>query len=507
MKKWTKGVLGVASIASVAIVAFVVVSLVSGKISVKGSADTTYNSGKSDTAYAETSTRGSHSESMNIVAALQTSFREISDIMLPAVVEVDVTETKTYSDPFSEFSSPFDYFFGNPKSNNGNNSPKEYESKGLGSGVIVRKTGNTYYVLTNNHVAGSASKISVKLNDNREFEGKLVGADSRIDIALVSFESSESGIEIASLGDSDDVKTGDICLAIGAPMGYRQSVTQGIVSATGRSEAQMSNISDFIQTDAAINQGNSGGPLVNIYGEVIGINTWIASQSGGSQGLGFAIPINNIKRSIDSFIKNGKVEYGWVGVTLSEISKEEKSDLGIKSDEGAFISEIFIDSPAYKGGLRPGDYIVELNGKKISNLNQIIRDVGNLEVGSTANFVVLRNGKNTTISVKITKREDNSKLTNSKLLPGFIALSLTDDIRKQLGITDKKVQGVVVSNVSDKSPASSLRLQNGDIITAVNGKSIKNLSDFYEELSKSSGALNFDVYSNGGVITTGTYKY
>lgn len=181
--------------------------------------------------------------------------------------------------------------------------------------------------------------------------------------------------------------------------------------------------------------------------------------------------------------------------------------MGIKSDEGAFISEIFIDSPAYKGGLRPGDYIVELNGKKISNLNQIIRDVGNLEVGSTANFVVLRNGKNTTISVKITKREDNSKLTNSKLLPGFIALSLTDDIRKQLGITDKKVQGVVVSNVSDKSPASSLRLQNGDIITAVNGKSIKNLSDFYEELSKSSGALNFDVYSNGGVITTGTFKY
>lgn len=507
MKKWTKGVLGFTSIASVAIVAFVVVSLVSGKSKVEGSAQTTYASGNSDTAYAETSTRGSHSEAMNIVSALQTSFREISDTMLPAVVEVDVTETKTYTDPFGEFSSPFEYFFGTPRNGNDETKPKEYESKGLGSGVIVRKTGNTFYVLTNNHVAGSASKISVKLNDNREFEGKLVGADSRLDIALVSFESSDSSISIASLGDSDDVKTGDICLAMGAPMGYRQSVTQGIVSATGRSETQMSNINDFIQTDAAINQGNSGGPLVNIYGEVIGINTWIASQSGGSQGLGFAIPINNVKRSIDSFIKNGKVEYGWVGVTLSEISKEDKSELGIKADEGAFISEIFIDSPAYKGGLRPGDFIVELNGKKVSNLNQIIRDVGNLEVGSSANFVVVRNGKNTNFSVKITKREDDSKVTNSKLFPGFLALGLTDDLRKQLNIDDKKVQGIVVTSVAEKSPASSMRLQNGDIITAVNGKSIKNLADFYTELSKATGAINFDVYSNGGVITTGTFKY
>ena len=243
--------------------------------------------------------------SLSVVEALQNSFRSISNTMLPAVVEVDVTETKTYTDPFGGMSNPFEFFFGqrgNGDDNDSNKNQREYESKGLGSGVIVRKTGNTFYVLTNNHVAGSATKISIKLNDGREFEGKLVGADSRIDVALVSFESKDSSIPVAKLGDSDKVQPGDICMAFGAPLGYSQSVTQGIVSAVGRSESHMSAISDYIQTDAAINQGNSGGPLVNIYGEVIGINTWIASSSGGSVGLGFAIPINIRMSAIDAFI-------------------------------------------------------------------------------------------------------------------------------------------------------------------------------------------------------------
>ena len=246
---------------------------------------------------------GIASSDLSVVQALQNSFRSISQLMLPAVVEVDVTETKTYSNPFGGMSSPWEYFFGQgDKQGDNQKNQREYESKGLGSGVIVRKTGNTFYVLTNNHVAGSATKISIKLNDGREFEGKLVGADERLDIALVSFEAKDNTIPVASLGDSDSVMPGDICLAFGAPLGYSQSVTQGIVSAVGRSETHMSSISDYIQTDAAINQGNSGGPLVNIYGEVIGINTWIASSSGGSVGLGFAIPIKNIKNAIDSFL-------------------------------------------------------------------------------------------------------------------------------------------------------------------------------------------------------------
>ena len=216
------------------------------------------------------------SQALSIVEALQTTFQSVSDTLLPSVVEVDITQTKTYTNPFGGSSNPFDWFFGNGSgsgSDGSNGNTREYQTSGLGSGVIVRKTGNTYYVLTNNHVAGDATKISVKLNDERTFEAKLVGTDDRVDIALISFETKDN-LPVAKLGDSDKVKPGDICLAFGAPLGYSQSVTQGIVSATGRSESSMSSISDYIQTDAAINQGNSGGPLVNIYGEVIGRFSW-----------------------------------------------------------------------------------------------------------------------------------------------------------------------------------------------------------------------------------------
>lgn len=450
-------------------------------------------------------------QALSVVQAMQTTFRSVSEKLLPSVVEVDITETKTYTNPFGNYTSPFDFFFGNPNSNDKDDkkgNTQEYQTSGLGSGVIVRKSGNTFYVLTNNHVAGNATKITVKLNDGREFEGKLVGADSRVDIALVSFEAKDNSIPVASLGDSDSVMPGDICLAFGAPLGFSQSVTQGIVSATGRSESSMSSISDYIQTDAAINQGNSGGPLVNIYGEVIGINTWIASSSGGSVGLGFAIPINNVKKSIDSFIKNGKIIYGWVGVSLSEITEDYKKQLNVSGIDGAFIGEVFTNSPAYKGGLKPGDYIVGMNGTKVKNVNQIVREVGNLEAGTTATFSVMRGGKLVSnISVKVEERADENEISNSKMWPGFVASPLTDEVKSQLKISDKKLQGVVVSSVQEKSPAASLRLQNGDVITAVNGKTVKTVAEFYSELANATKSINFDVYSNGGTVTTGTYKF
>lgn len=506
MKKLTKNLLGVSC---AAIFAFALVSLSCGKVHVQGSAETTF-SGTADTAYAESPRSDiSVSDSLKVLEALQNSFRNISQTMLPTVVEVDVSETKTYQDPFGGFSNPFEFFFGNPNSNKDKESNKrEYEAKGLGSGVIVRKSGKTYYVLTNNHVAGKATKISIKMNDNREYEGKLVGADERLDIALVSFESDDKSIPVAKLGDSDTVQTGDICLAVGAPLGYSQSVTQGIVSATSRSEPGMSRISDYIQTDAAINQGNSGGPLVNIYGEVIGINTWIASQSGGSQGLGFAIPINNIKNAIDSFIKDGKVVYGWLGVSMVELTENAKEDLGVKNQKGAFVAELYLDSPAYKGGIKPGDFIVQLNGKDIKDMNQIMREVSGLQAGSTAKIGVIRGGKKINdITVKIEERAKDIDTVTGKFWPGFIVTPLNDDVKKQLKIDDKKLKGVVVSNVEEKSPAASLRIQNGDVITAVNGVSVNNLGEFYNELAKVTKTVNFDIYSNGGTITTGTYKF
>jgi Do/DeqQ family serine protease len=494
MKSWTKRIIG---IAGVAVVTFAIVSFSCRKTPVTGTADT---------AFAETRTDSPiPADSLKVMQAMQNSFRAISEKLLPSVVEVDVTETKTVqTSPLNDL--PF-FFFGMPNQGNGNNQPRQYEQKGLGSGVIVRRTGNTIYVLTNNHVAGDASKISIKLNDGREFDGKLVGADSRMDVALVSFESGDKSIPVAKLGDSDLVHTGDICFAMGAPLGYSQSVTQGIISATGRSGNDIGSISDFIQTDAAINQGNSGGPLINIYGEVIGIDTWIASQSGGSQGLGFAIPINNIKNAIDDFIRKGKITYGWLGVSLVDITNEYKDALGVKDVPGAFASQIFIGSPAEKGGIQPGDFIVALNGRTVKNVNQLVRDVGNLEAGTTATFDVLRGEQKVGLTVKIEERSEKISTDNGKLWPGFIAVPLTDDTRKELKLDDDKVRGIAVTGVQEKSPAAALRLQNGDIITAVNGKTVKSLSEFYEELGKSKKSINFDVYSNGGTITTGTYKF
>ncbi|MBQ1670335.1 MAG: PDZ domain-containing protein, partial [Treponema sp.] len=307
--------------------------------------------------------------------------------------------------------------------------------------------------------------------------------------------------------DSDKVQQGDIVLALGSPLGYFASVTQGIVSATGRSGGQIGSISDFIQTDAAINQGNSGGPLVNIWGEVIGINTWIASQSGGSQGLGFSIPINNIKTAIDQFISKGKITYGWMGVSLVDVSDEYKKELGVGNSSGAFAGEIFLNSPAMKGGLQAGDFIVAINGSDVKGVDQLVREVGNIPAGQTALLTVLRGKNKLDLSVKIEERTEKVSSDNSLLWPGFIASPLTDEVKKKIKLEDKKVKGVVVSGVQEKSPAAALRLQDGDVITAVNDKKVESVQEFYEALDTSRNKeVWFDVYSGGHTISTGRYK-
>lgn len=490
MKRFTKNIVGaaVAAVLSFGLISF----SCSGKAGASNGANTAF----ADTVPAVKIP----ADSLSVLEAMQNVFRSISEQVLPSVVEVDVTEKKTRpANPFGDL--PFK-FFGFPD----NDEPQEYEAQGLGSGVIIRKDGKKYYVLTNNHVAGSATEISVKLNDGRKFDGKLVGADERMDVALVSFESDEA-IPCATLGDSDKVQTGDICFAMGAPLGYSQSVTEGIVSATGRSGGQIGNINDFIQTDTAINQGNSGGPLLNIYGEVIGINTWIASQSGGSQGLGFAIPINNIKHAIDEFIANGKVTYGWLGVSLVEIRDEIKDSLGVKGKDGAFASQIFVDSPAFKGGMQAGDYIIELNGRAVRNVDQLVRDVGSLPANKEAKFKVIRGTKEMPLNVMITERTKEVSSSTAKLWPGFIPVPLTEDVRKKLEL-DNKIEGVAVTNVQAKSPAASLRLQEGDVITAVNGKKVKNLAEFYAALDLTkTKSIQFTIGSGAGSITTGTYSF
>jgi Do/DeqQ family serine protease len=453
------------------------------------------------TAFADSSGSGVKipADSIEVLEAMQNVFRAVSDGVLPSVVELDVVEKRTApSNPFG-----FIPFFGSPR---GEEEEREYEQQGLGSGVIVRKTGKTYYVLTNNHVAGKATDISVKLKDGREITGKLVGADDRKDIALVSFESNDD-IPVAVLGDSDTVRVGDICFAMGTPMGYDSTVTQGIVSAIGRGGQNIDNISEFIQTDAAINRGNSGGPLVNIYGEVIGINTWIASPSGGSAGLGFAITINNVKKAIDDFITVGKVTYGWVGVALVDIGKEYKKELGISDKSGAFASQVYLDSPAAKGGVRPGDFVVKLNGRQVNSVSQLVREVGDLTVGEKAAFVVLRDGKEVSLTVTVEARKEDAASSSALLWPGFTAVPLTEEIRKELKL-DAAVQGIVVVNVQPKSPAAAMRLSNNEVITAVNDKKVTNLREFYNALNLTGKTeIWFDVRdADGHVITTNKYK-
>lgn len=498
MKRIAKYVLASASAGALA---FSFVALSCRKVEVKGTADT---------AFAETPRPAAVAiprDALNVVEALQSSFRAISAGVLPSVVEIDVTEKTTVSaeSPFDDL--PF-FFFGIPNQGERGGRTRERVQQGLGSGVIVRRTGSTVYVLTNNHVAGKADEIKVKLNDGRSFSGKLVGADERQDIALVSFDAGgDDGIAVAALGDSDAVQTGDICLAMGAPLGYSQSVTQGIVSATGRSGTQIGNMNDFIQTDAAINQGNSGGPLVNIYGEVIGINTWIASNSGGSVGLGFSIPINSVKRAIDDFISKGKISYGWLGVSLLDVTDAYKEELGVKGRSGAFASQVFIGSPAHNGGIQAGDFIVELNGKAIKGQSEFLREVGYLPAGETAEFKVVRGGRTVSVSVRIEERTKDSGKDNAKLWPGFVASPITDAARKELKL-ESGVRGVVVTGVMEKSPAAALRIQNGDVITAVNDRKVSSLEEFYAALDLSrTNEIWFDVYSEGHTISTGRYKF
>jgi len=238
-------------------------------------------------------------EAMKSLQNLQNSFRSVSEKVLPVVVMINVVEVKKQA-PERGDQPWFYYFFGRPDEDG--SQEREFRNRGLGSGVIVRKTGKTFYVLTNNHVVGTAEEISVQLHDRREFKAKLVGKDERKDLAVVSFEAEGEDIPLAVLGDSNSLHVGDWVLAVGNPFGLESTVTAGIVSALGRRGGPEGNISDFFQTDASINQGNSGGALVNLAGEVVGINTWITSPTGGSIGLGFAIPINNVKKAVEDII-------------------------------------------------------------------------------------------------------------------------------------------------------------------------------------------------------------
>jgi len=444
-------------------------------------------------------------DTIKTLQSLQNSFRSVADKVLPVVVEIDVVEVKKQGPADNKNLPWFYYFFGQPDGKEPKD--REFRNKGLGSGVIVRKSGKTYYVLTNNHVVGEASDITIQLHDRREFKGKLVGKDERKDLALVSFTGDEN-LPVAELGDSNSLRVGDWVLAVGNPFGLESTVTAGIVSALGRRGGPEGNINDFIQTDASINQGNSGGALVNLAGEVVGINTWITSPTGGSIGLGFAIPINNVKKAIEDFMNNGAVQYGWLGVSISGISQEMANSLSLKDTKGAFVYHLFKGSPADIGGILPGDFIVELNGRKISSSDELVFMVGDLPVGKKAAFKLVRQGKNMNLDVMITSRQNQQSISEQSrnLWPGITVVPLTDEIRKELEIPSS-TKGIVVQSVEPRTPGALAGMKSGDVVTSMNGKPVSNLSDFYLALNDKSNEKVEFVYERGGVkMSVGIFR-
>jgi serine protease Do len=443
---------------------------------------------------------------IDALEVMQDAYREVARRVVPVVVEINVTDVVTQRMP--DFGSPFEFFFGPQREREPEE--REFRRYGLGSGVIIRRSGEKVYVLTNNHVVGGADEIVVTLHDERRFTATLVGKDPRKDLALVEFETDEE-VPIAVLGSSDTVQVGDIVFAVGNPLGFESTITSGIVSAVGRKPvpgAQVAGFTDYIQTDAAINQGNSGGPLVNIRGEVIGINTWISSTNGGSIGLGFTIPIDNAKQAIEDFITKGGVDYGWLGINIADPPAELKRDMGIENMQGSFVFGVFQGSPANKAGILPGDYITAINGEKVTDTATLSFTVAELPVGKAATFDLIRYGEAMRIQVKISARDDEIAIREqrSNVWPGMSVVHITPEIQKQLNLP-KKMGELVIGNVTSGGPAALAGFRPGDMINEINGEPVRSTIDFYRSLNDSKAKeLVFRIYRQGNELIIGLIR-
>ncbi len=438
----------------------------------------------------------------DLAEQLQDRFVEVGKKVGPAVVSISTESTERVpvrqyqfggQSPFSEFEDDlFERFF---RDFYGGEVPqREFKQKGLGTGVIIDNEG---YILTNEHVVRGADKLTVTLPDGREFRGEIKGTDTRSDLAVVKIDAKD--LPVAELGNSDGLLPGQWAIAVGNPFGWavggtEATITVGVISALHRSlrlGGAERDYSDLIQTDAAINPGNSGGPLVDISGKIIGINVAIFSTTGGYQGIGFAIPVNVARGVVGDLINGKRVLYGWLGVSVQDVTDELKEHFKLPSKEGVIVARVMEASPGEKGGLQDGDVILSLDGQPVKNVRELLRSVARAKVGEKMPVVVMRSGKPVQLKVEIGERpsaseEGSGKPAGEKSWRGLEAAELTSEAARRLGMA-RREGGVVISNIEPGSQADQAGLQVGEPLFEINRQPIKSVRDFEEIISKTQG--------------------
>jgi Do/DeqQ family serine protease len=405
-----------------------------------------------------------------------------------------VQQSPFMTDPF------FRQFFGNifPQV------PRTQREHALGSGVIVSPDG---YIVTNNHVIAKATEISVTLSDKRTFKGKVVGADPSTDVAVIKIDG--TALPTAPFGNSDDLKVGDTVMAFGNPFGQYFTVTRGSVSALGRSGMGIEGFENFIQTDAAINPGNSGGALVNVHGQVVGINTAILSGNsgpggeGGSVGIGFAIPSNMAKHVMEDLVKTGKVSRGYLGVSVTDLREDLAKQFKVPDTAGALADDVTAGGPADKAGLKSGDVVRKLNGETIDDSGQLTAKITNLSPGTEVTLDILRDGQPLTLKVTLGERPSDLSTrvgggggVQQGTLRGIAVENITPSLRDQLGLPSN-VTGVVISQIDPNSPAAQHGLQESDVIQGINRQPVRNVADFNRLAAEAKGQTLLRINRQG----------
>jgi serine protease Do len=442
--------------------------------------------------------------SVGALLSLDQAMETLAARVTPAIVNVAVTSKSKPDNNEQQIPDDMQQFFG-PGFNFGpHGRPQPQIEHGIGSGVIISPDG---YIVTNNHVIDGAVDIKVTMSDRRTMNAKLVGADPLTDLAVIKVD----GGSLPSIpwGDSTVLHPGQTVLAFGNPLGFRFTVTRGIVSALNRPNPFSDNRrkpGEFIQTDAAINPGNSGGPLVNAHGEVVGINTFLVSSSGAFSGMGFAIPAQIVRPTVEELIRDGKVTHGYMGIGISDVTPENSKFFDVNDASGAVVTQVEPNSPAAKAGLKVGDVIAELDGQKVTDAGQLQVEVGQKTPGTTIKLQVIRDGKNTTLPVTLEamgSRDNDGTETaegdHGKMHWGIGLSDMTPDLREQLQ-APKDVHGAVVEQVQPGSSADNAGLQRGDVIVQVNRHDVQSASDVQQALGsvpKGKDALIL-VWSNGG---------